>query len=335
MLLSIIIVNYNSGKLLLDCLHSTEQDLFNLEKVEWIVVDNSSNKEDKKLITEAFPLVQWVDMEYNAGFARANNKGIELSNGQLVLLLNPDTLLKPGVVLGTAQELIQSNLVAAGVQLIHLDGQPQFSGSNFMLGGLNHLLPLPYWGELIKNIATIWIQEKPALIGAPAYAEVDWISGAFLMVKKAVIQKAGMLDPEFFLYAEEVEWCSRLGKWGKLAIFGKYTIVHLIGQSIQEATASEDNSYTNLTDKKGLQLMVSNHLRIRKQYGIFWFLIQLFNYTWTIPVYLVCGIVDILWNRRPLLQMLQIWWGFTKNVFELWLIAPIIIARKSHFYKYL
>jgi GT2 family glycosyltransferase len=321
--------------LLLDCLHSTEQDLFNLEKVEWIVVDNSSNKEDKKLITEAFPLVQWVDMEYNAGFARANNKGIELSNGQLVLLLNPDTLLKPGVVLGTAQELIQSNLVAAGVQLIHLDGQPQFSGSNFMLGGLNHLLPLPYWGELIKNIATIWIQEKPALIEAPAYAEVDWISGAFLMVKKAVIQKAGMLDPEFFLYAEEVEWCSRLGKWGKLAIFGKYTIVHLIGQSIQEATASEDNSYTNLTDKKGLQLMVSNHLRIRKQYGIFWFLIQLFNYTWTIPVYLVCGIVDILWNRRPLLQMLQIWWGFTKNVFELWLIAPIIIARKSHFYKYL
>jgi hypothetical protein len=335
MLLSIIIVNYNSGKLLLDCLHSTEQDLFNLEKVEWIVVDNSSNKEDKMLITEAFPLVQWVDMEYNAGFARANNKGIELSNGQLVLLLNPDTLLKPGVVLGTAQELIQSNLVAAGVQLIHLDGQPQFSGSNFMLGGLNHLLPLPYWGELIKNIATIWIQEKPALIEAPAYAEVDWISGAFLMVKKAVIQKAGMLDPEFFLYAEEVEWCSRLGKWGKLAIFGKYTIVHLIGQSIQEATASEDNSYTNLTDKKGLQLMVSNHLRIRKQYGIFWFLIQLFNYTWTIPVYLVCGIVDILWNRRPLLQMLQIWWGFTKNVFELWLIAPIIIARKSHFYKYL
>jgi GT2 family glycosyltransferase len=274
-------------------------------------------------------------MEYNAGFARANNKGIELSNGQLVLLLNPDTLLKPGVVLGTAQELIQSNLVAAGVQLIHLNGQPQFSGSNFMLGGLNHLLPLPYWGELIKNIATIWIQEKPALIEAPAYAEVDWISGAFLMVKKAVIQKAGMLDPEFFLYAEEVEWCSRLGKWGKLAIFGKYTIVHLIGQSIQEATASEDNSYTNLTDKKGLQLMVSNHLRIRKQYGIFWFLIQLFNYTWTIPVYLVCGIVDILWNRRPLLQMLQIWWGFTKNVFELWLIAPIIIARKSHFYKYL
>jgi hypothetical protein len=335
MLLSIIIVNYNSGKLLLDCLHSTEQDLFNLEKVEWIVVDNSSNKEDKMLITEAFPLVQWVDMEYNAGFARANNKGIELSNGQLVLLLNPDTLLKPGVVLGTAQELIQSNLVAAGVQLIHLDGQPQFSGSNFMLGGLNHLLPLPYWGELIKNIATIWIQEKPALIEAPAYAEVDWISGAFLMVKKAVIQKAGMLDPEFFLYAEEVEWCSRLGKWGKLAIFGKYTIVHLIGQSIQEATASEDNSYTNLTDKKGLQLMVSNHLRIRKQYGIFWFLIQLFNYTWTIPVYLVCGIVDILWNRRPLLQMLQIWWGFTKNVFELWLIAPIIIARKSHFYKYI
>jgi GT2 family glycosyltransferase len=335
MLLSIIIVNYNSGALLLDCLHSAEQDLFDLDKVEWIVVDNSRNKEDKKLITEAFPMVQWVDMENNEGFARANNKGIERSKGQLVLLLNPDTLLKPGVVLATAHELTQSNLVAAGVQLVHLDGQPQFSGSNFMLGGLNHLLPLPYWGECVKNIAALWIQEKPALIEVPAYAEVDWISGAFLMVKKEVIQKAGMLDPEFFLYAEEVEWCSRLGKWGKLAIFGKYTIVHLIGQSIQEAAASEDNSYTNLTDKKGLQLMVSNHLRIRKQYGVFWFLFQLLNYTLTIPVYLVCGILDALWNKRPLLQLLQQWGGFTKNVLELWLIAPIIIAKKPHFYKYL
>lgn len=335
MLLSIIIVNYNSGKLLLDCLNSAEQDLFDLDKVEWIVVDNSSNQADKKLIADSFPLLQWVDMGYNAGFARANNKGIELSKGQLVLLLNPDTLLKPGVVLATAHELTQSNLVAAGVQLIHLDGQPQFSGSNFMQGGLNHLLPLPYWGKWIKKIASFWIQEKPALIEAPAYAEVDWISGAFLMIKKAFIQKAGMLDPEFFLYAEEVEWCSRLGKWGKMAIFGKYTIVHLIGQSIQEAAASEDNSYTNLTDKKGLQLMVSNHLRIRKQYGIFWFLFQLLNYTWTIPVYLVSGIMDALWNRKSTLQMLQGWGGFTNNVIELWLIAPIIIARKKHFYKYL
>jgi hypothetical protein len=90
-----------------------------------------------------------------------------------------------------------------------------------------------------------------------------------------------------------------------------------------------------LTDKKGLQLMVSNHLRIRKQYGVFWFLFQLLNYTWTIPVYLVCGILDALWNKRPLLQLLQHWTGFTKNVLELWLIAPIIIARKPHFYKYL
>ena len=335
MLLSIIVVNYHSGALLLDCLQSAELDLFDLDKVEWIIVDNSSNTGDKKLITTAFPMVQWVDMGYNAGFARANNQGIELSKGQLVLLLNPDTLLKPGALLATAHELIQSNLIAAGVQLVHLDGQPQFSASNFMMGGLNHLLPLPYWGVFIKSVATLFIKEKPALIQATNYTEVDWISGAFLMVKKEAIQKAGMLDPEFFLYAEEVEWCSRLGKFGKMAIFGNHSIVHLIGQSIQEASASEDNSYTNLTDNKGLQLMVSNHLRIRKQYGVFWFLIQLINYTWTVPVYLIAGIVDTIWKRKSLVQMIQSWWGFTKNIVELWLIAPIMIARKPHFYKYL
>lgn len=335
MLLSIIIVNYNSGALLLDCLQSAELDLFDLDKVEWIIVDNSSNTGDKKLITTAFPMVQWVDMGYNAGFARANNQGIELSKGQLVLLLNPDTLLKPGVLLATAHELIQSNLIAAGVQLVHLDGQPQFSASNFMMGGLNHLLPLPYWGDFIKSVATLFIKEKPALIQATNYTEVDWISGAFLMVKKEAIQKAGMLDPEFFLYAEEVEWCARLGKFGKMAVFGNYSIVHLIGQSIQEASNAKDNSYTNLTDKKGLQLMVSNHLRIRKQYGVFWFLIQLINYTWTVPFYLIIGIVDSILQGRNPLSIIQPWWGFTKNILELWLIAPIMIARKPHFYKYL
>ncbi|MBP6145472.1 MAG: glycosyltransferase [Sediminibacterium sp.] len=335
MLLSIIIVNYNSGALLLDCLQSAELDLFDLDKVEWIIVDNSNNTGDKNLITTAFPMVQWVDMGYNAGFARANNQGIELSKGQLVLLLNPDTLLKPGVLLATAHELIQSNLIAAGVQLVHLDGQPQFSASNFMMGGLNHLLPLPYWGAFIKSAASLFIKEKPALIQAANYTEVDWISGAFLMVKKEAIQKAGMLDPEFFLYAEEVEWCARLGKFGKMAVFGNYSIVHLIGQSIQEASNAEDNSYTNLTDKKGLQLMVSNHLRIRKQYGVLWFLFQLLNYTWTVPVYLILGIVDTIWKRKSLVQMIQSWGGFTKNIVELWLVTPIIIARKPHFYKYL
>jgi GT2 family glycosyltransferase len=335
MLLSIIIVNYNSGAVLLDCLQSAELDLFDLDKVEWIIVDNSSSASDKNLITSSFPMVQWVDMEYNAGFARANNKGIELAKGELILLLNPDTLLKPGVVLATANELMQSNLVAAGVQLVHLDGQPQFSASNFMIGGLNHLLPLPYWGACIKNLASLFIKEKPSIIQASIYTEVDWISGAFLMVKRGVIQKAGMLDPEFFLYAEEVEWCARLGKFGKMAVFGNRSIVHLIGHSIQEASNSEDNSYTNLTDKKGLQLMVSNHLRIRKQYGVIWFLIQLLNYTWTIPFYLVIGTLDAIFSRKNPMNILKPWSGFTKNVIELWLIAPIIIARKTHFYKYI
>jgi hypothetical protein len=120
-----------------------------------------------------------------------------------------------------------------------------------------------------------------------------------------------------------------------MAVFGNYSIVHLIGQSIQEASNAEDNSYTNLTDKKGLQLMVSNHLRIRKQYGVLWFLFQLLNYTWTVPVYLIAGIVDTIWKRKSLVQMIQSWWGFTENIVELWLVTPIIIARKPHFYKYL
>ena len=100
------------------------------------------------------------------------------------------------------------------------------------------------------------------------------------MVKKEVIAKVGLMDEDFFLYAEEVEWCSRLKGIGKLCIFGYLHIVHLEGGSINTEHRIEEKGYYNLSDKKGLQLMVSNHLRVRKQYGVSWFLFLLLNYSW-------------------------------------------------------
>ena len=80
------------------------------------------------------------------------------------------------------------------------------------------------------------------------------------------------MDEDFFLYAEEIEWCSRLYKQGNLMIYGNLHVIHLIGETITKAANSNDSTYLNLFDRKGLQLILSNHLRIRKQYGIFWFL---------------------------------------------------------------
>ncbi|MER3463637.1 MAG: glycosyltransferase family 2 protein, partial [Chitinophagaceae bacterium] len=138
---------------------------------------------------------------------------------------------------------------------------------------------------------------------------------------------------DFFLYAEEVEWCNRLRKVGKLCIFGDLRIVHLEGQTINKANNIEEKGYYNLYDKKGLQLMVSNHLRVRKQYGVFWFLFLLLNYTWGVFIFLIASTLHHLFTvRNPFKDWKRVG-AFAKNVFRLWILTPTIIQNKPHFYK--
>lgn len=333
MQLSIIIVNYKSSAYICDCLSTADAGILANNQIEWIVVDNGSNDNSKEIITSRFPFVQWISMDYNAGFARANNAGIRASKGDAVLLLNPDTLLFKGAIESCLDRLNHATHVAAGVQLVHKDRTPQFSGSNFMKGGINHLLPLPYWGKFLKLIAGLFNTNKPSVLTAGQEQVIDWVSGAFLMVKKTAIDKAGMMDEDFFLYGEEVEWCSRLGNIGSICIYGDLQIIHLIGATIQDATNAQDNSYENLYDIKGLQLMVSNHLRIRKQYGIFWFLFQLLNYTWAVPFAIVASLLkNVFQFKSPINELANIL-KLANNVIRVWKLAPTIIANKPYFYK--
>jgi hypothetical protein len=333
MRLSIIIVNFKSTAYILDCLASAEPSLLNDPVIEWIVVDNEDSTICSEALSSKFPFVHYIKMGYNAGFARANNAGIKIAKGSHILLLNPDTILLPGSILNSLDRLASSNHIASGVQLVYPNKDPQFSGSKFVKGGLNHLLELPYWGSLVKFTASIFKKSKPSIIKADKEQIVDWVSGAYLMVKRSAIEKAGLMDEDFFLYAEEVEWCSRLAKQGSICIYGDIEVIHLIGTSIQSVTESKDNSYTNLSDKKGLQLIVSNHLRIRKQYGIFWFLILLLNYTWAIPFSIMVSFWVNLFTLKNPFKDYGYLAGFAINVFKLWGITPTIVSGKKHFYK--
>ncbi|RYZ27745.1 MAG: glycosyltransferase, partial [Chitinophagaceae bacterium] len=91
MLLSIIIVNYHSTKLLLDCLASLRLHS-DIHSCEILLVDNGSIESEKKIVLQSFPSLNWLDMPSNAGFARANNAGMRQAKGDLFLLLNPDTI---------------------------------------------------------------------------------------------------------------------------------------------------------------------------------------------------------------------------------------------------
>lgn len=330
--LSIIIVNFRSSDLILDALHSIYQFNANLD-FEVIIVDNSDDAVGKEKIQKFYPELNWIQMPYNAGFSRANNAGIRVAKGDCVLLLNPDTVSIDDSIQQCYYKLRNSPYVAAGVQLLDIHRQPQISGNFFVKGGLNHLLPIPYWGDFIRWVGYKAKAKVPNVQEANEVEDVDWISGAFLMVKKEAVEKAGLMDEDFFLYGEEVEWCSRLKKTGNLAIFGNLHMIHLEGATINESQNIKEKGYYNLYDKKGLQLMVSNHLRVRKQYGVGWFLFLLSNYCFGVIVFLLFTTIHQLFLLKNPFQQWDRVGAYARNVLALLSLSPKIISNKPYFYK--
>lgn len=334
MQLSIIIVNYKSVQLLLNCLASVYGETVNT-RFEVIVVDNASGDDSKAIIIQQFPQVKWIEMSYNAGFARANNEGIRQSQSPVVLLLNADTIVENGAIDNCYADFMRSDAVACGVQLLNADRSPQISGNYFMRGGLNYLLPLPYVGNLLKAVGNTVGVAKPNVPNAIGTVEVDWINGAFLMVKKDAIERVGLMDEDFFLYSEEAEWCSRLRKVGKLLIFGEYNVIHLQGETATEVFNSTDKGYFNLFDKKGLQIIVSNFLRIRKQYGVGWLLIISLFYFLEVLVFPLGLLIEKIFKGG---KSSYKWWqvnGFIRNFFKTAALLPRMVSNRPHFYKVL
>jgi GT2 family glycosyltransferase len=332
--LSIIIVNYKTPGLVIDCLMTVYRETTWIN-FEVIVADNDSGDDSEQRILGAFPAARWIQTGYNAGFARANNLAIREASGEAVLLLNSDTLVEGGAISGCWRELMASPYVAAGVQLLNPDRTPQISGSFFMKGGLNYLLPLPYLGSWVKKAGNQFKVSAPHVPDAGALVDVDWINGAFLMVKRSAYESAGLMDEDFFLYAEEAEWCSRLRRIGRLCIYGKFHAVHLQGVSANETFGSEGKGYYNLFDRKGLQIMLSNFVRIRKQFGVGWFLVQLGFYWLDIPVFgaglLLSGLIGGRVKRYSW-AMLR---GYCRNVGYITARSGTIVRNKPYFYKVL
>ena len=330
--LSIIIVNYRSSQLILDCLKTIYRETKNIN-FEIIIADNDSQDESKIKLEKAFPEIRWVQMNYNAGFARANNEGIRNSKGDIILLLNPDTLLESDAIDQCYQRFVSSPYIACGVQLLNPDRSPQISGNYFMTGGLNCLLPLPYLGNLLGSMGKLLGVKSPSISDARQMMEVDWINGAFLMVKKQAINEAGLMDEDFFLYAEEAEWAYRLSKAGKVCLYGDIHVVHLQGETANEIFGSPGKGYYNLFNRRGLQIILSNFVRIRKQFGVFWFLINLMVYTLEIPVFFVGVLLtNLIFGRKAKFSPGDLY-QFIKNMAAIWRLTYTIIKNKPHFYK--
>lgn len=330
--LSIIIINYKSTRLVTDCIESIVQQTTR-HSFEIILVDNHSQDDCYEKAKAAFPAVHWIQMGYNAGFARANNAGIKKATGQYILLLNADTIVLDGALDKTIDLFQQDDAVACGVQLLNVDGTHQISGAHFVKGGLNFLLPLPYLGRFVRYWGYKLKTRVPSITSVLEKQPVDWIVGAFIMVRKEVLSQSGLLDDDFFMYAEEIEWCARLRKQGNMLLYAEPQVIHLGGGTSSDYydTTETENS-KNLWNKKGRQIIISMMLRIRKQYGLGWYFLMVAFFVADIPIFFIGLAIEKLFKRKARYT----WTNFAdyvKNIGCLLKYFFTIAFNRPYFYK--
>ncbi|MCJ8012678.1 glycosyltransferase family 2 protein [Paenibacillus sp. KQZ6P-2] len=229
--LSILIVNYNTCELTMDCL-STVLASDTDYTFEVIVIDNNSSDNSVESIRSGYPDVKVIVNTNNTGFAKANNQGMVAAAGRYVLLLNSDTVVQKDT-LQTMMAFMDGhpNVGASGCKIILPDGSldkackrgfPTPSASFYYAFGFSKLFPdNPKFnqyqlGHLDPD------QEYP----------VDCLVGAFMLVRRETLEQAGGLDETFFMYGEDIDWCYRIKQAGwDIYYYPKTTIVHYKGGS--------------------------------------------------------------------------------------------------------
>lgn len=224
--LSIIIVNYNTADLLKECLQSAQENRGDL-KLEFLVVDNNSRDQSVEMIKKEFPQVKLLVNSENIGFARGVNQGLALAKGRYFLLLNPDVKILPGVLKGLVDFMDQNKDAGlAGVQLLNPDGTKQNSIANFP--GLAQEL---FNKSLLRLLFPGKYPSKYQEYKSPL--EVDSVIGACMIVRPEAVKEAGELDPDYFLFLEETDWCFQMKKKGwKVYHLPQLKVYHKQGQSL-------------------------------------------------------------------------------------------------------
>lgn len=230
--LSVVIVNWNTGGLLGECLQSLAADLAVTDglEAEVIVVDNASTDRSIDALDDRFPAVRCIRNHENKGFARATNQGIRISRGQRVLLLNPDTEMKPGALSAMVRFLeSRRDAGAVGPLLLNTDGTLQISAypeptivrEAWRLSCLDRLWPVGSYRM------SSWRTDVPH--------EVDVLTGACLLLPRAALDQCGLLEERFFIYSEDQDLCRRLRRRGwRLFWLPSARVVHHGGRSTRQ-----------------------------------------------------------------------------------------------------
>jgi N-acetylglucosaminyl-diphospho-decaprenol L-rhamnosyltransferase len=234
--MSIVVVSYNSRELLRACLASIESE----QSGQVTVIDNVSSDGSDEMVAQDFPWVKLIKNKKNDGYSGAANLAIASCSSKYVLLLNSDTLLRPGTLQALTGYLDQHPEVAiAGPSLVNPDGMHQAS-----------CFPFPTPLNILRresSLSKIWSDNLST--GLPRFTQsVPWVLGAALAIRLHAFESVGGFDPSFFMYYEEVDLCYRLNKSGWQTHFVPEAIVtHIGGASTkQQRTAMAIHLYKSL-----------------------------------------------------------------------------------------
>lgn len=268
---SIIIVNYRSPLLTIDCLQSLANEPGVGREFNVVLIENASPDDSYSVLSDAIAERGWaswiklIQSPRNGGFAFGNNLGIrhvlQASNPpKYVLLLNPDTVIQPGAVHALRQFMeTKPDVGIAGSRLEDPDGTSQCAARRFP-GILSEFETAAHFGP-ISRLLSRWIVSPPE--NATAHT-CDWLPGASLMIRREVLETVGLLDEEFFMYYEEVDFCMRAKRAGwPVWYVPESRVVHLVGQS------SGVTSRCGTVKRLPKYWFDSRHRYFRKNYGIF------------------------------------------------------------------
>jgi GT2 family glycosyltransferase len=236
--ISIVIVNYNVKYFLEQALHSVRKAVKGLE-AEVFVVDNNSVDGSCEMVKRTFPEVMLIENKYNPGFSKANNQAIKLAKGDYILLLNPDTVVEEDCFTKVCAFMDDTpDAGALGVKMIDGKGHylpeskrglPTPEVAFYKMFGLGKLFPRSrrfgryYLGHLSKDETN----------------EVEVLAGAFMLLRKSMLEKIGLLDEDYFMYGEDIDLSYRVTKAGyKNYYFPDTTIIHYKGESTKKASVN-------------------------------------------------------------------------------------------------
>ncbi|PLX22704.1 MAG: glycosyl transferase family 2 [Salinivirgaceae bacterium] len=307
MKLSVIIVNYNVLHFLRQCLQSVENATKNIS-AEIFVVDNNSVDGSVAMVRDEFPNVILIDNKDNVGFSKANNQAIKQARGEYLLLLNPDTVVEEGTFTKVVA-FMDEHEDAGGLGVKMIDGNGRF------LPESKRGLPTPMVAFYkIAGLSTLFPNSKRfgkyhlKYLDKEKVHEVDVLSGAFMLLRKSIIDKIGGLDETFFMYGEDIDLSYRITQAGyKNYYFPDTTIIHYKGESTKKDSINYVVVFYN-----AMIIFAKKHFA-KKYASFFSFMIKM-----AIMFSAALAIGKRILHRLfyPVVDFAMVWLGF-------WVITPI------------